>query len=112
MLPIPTVNRLDVAFGKIDHMPNYYDIPDDFKKMSNPYVSAVSDWFFNGAKGLRNGIEINGTKFVARDGVDAMKALAAIRAILGSFEPKHEHKEAGCAYLLHEWFEIKQPKAA
>ena len=31
----------------------------------------------------------------------------AIAAILASFEPKHEHKEAGAAYLLSQWFELR-----
>ena len=43
--------------------------------------------------------------FKAKDGVDNKKAMAAISAILRSFDPKHEHKEAGVAYLFSEWFE-------
>jgi len=38
------------------------------------------------------------------DGIDQNKALRHIKAILGSFEPKHEHKEAAAAYLLSLWF--------
>jgi hypothetical protein len=29
---------------------------------------------------------------------------------LRSFEPKHEHKETGAAFLLFEWFEEPLPK--
>lgn len=47
-------------------------------------------------------------RLTARPGVDRDKALVAIKAALGSFEPKHEHKEAGCAFLLHEWFELAE----
>lgn len=38
-------------------------------------------------------------------GVDRYKALRHIHYILGSWEPKHEHKEAGAAFLFNEWFE-------
>lgn len=41
----------------------------------------------------------------AKPGVDAHKALRAIKAVLGSYEPKHEHKEAACAFMLSEWFD-------
>jgi hypothetical protein len=36
--------------------------------------------------------------------VDTNKALAHIQCIMMSFEPKHEHKTAGVAFLLDEWF--------
>lgn len=113
MLPIPAVDRVDVTFGNIKHMPKYEAIPDEFKRHNgNAYCKAVSSWFFSGAKGAPGGIEIDGVTFKAKDGVDAPKALAAIRAVLGSFEPKHEHKEAACAYMLSEWFDIEKAKAA
>ena len=49
---------------------------------------------------------INGLKeyAVAVKGVDFKQAHAHISVILGSFEPKHEHKIAGCAYLESMWF--------
>lgn len=111
MLAVPTLDRIDVAFGDVKHMPKYDTIPEDFKRMSNPYVHAVSSWFFSGAKGAPNGITIEGVTFKAKPGVDAGKALAAIKAVLRSFEPKHEHKEAACAFMLSEWFEIEKMAA-
>lgn len=42
-----------------------------------------------------------------RDGVDRDMALRALQACLCSFEPKHEHKLAGAAMLLEEWFELE-----
>ena len=75
----------------------------------NVYVKAVSSWFFSGAKKTDNGLEIDGVAFAAKPGVDKTKALAAIRAVLGSFEPAHEEKEAACAFMLSEWFNIVQP---
>ena len=36
---------------------------------------------------------------------DTNKAIRHLKAILVSYDPKHEHKEAGVAFLLSEWFE-------
>jgi hypothetical protein len=106
MLAIPELDRADVVFGNVKHMPRYETLPPDFKRHNgNDYVKAVSSWFFSGAKNSPNGIIIDDMKFTAKPGVDAGKALAAIRAVLGSFEPKHEHKEAACAFMLSEWFD-------
>lgn len=118
MLPIPELSGLDVTFGNIKHLPKREDLPEEFRKnwhsSRNPWCHAISQWFYNGAKSLPNGngIEIDGVKFIAKPGVDANKALAAIKAALGSFEPQHEHKIGGCGYLLSEWFDIKKSKAA
>lgn len=112
-MQIPEIDRLDVAFGNIKHMPKYDTIPDDFKRFhGNAYVDAVSSWFFGGAKFEHNVLTIKGKDFHPKPGVDARKALAAIRAVLGSFEPKHEHKEAACAYMLSEWFTAEKSQAA
>lgn len=108
MLEIPEVNHLDLAFGSILHMPAYETVPDQFKDRGNPYVRAISSWFFNGAKGNAEGIVIDGNNFTVKAGVDRSKAIAAIRAVLASFEPKHEHKQAACAYMLSEWFDLNK----
>lgn len=105
MTPIPEVNALDVAFGNIGHLPRYGRLGDDYRRGTAPACRAVSEWFFTGGKSFTNGIEIAGKKWRAREGVDHRKALAAIQAALGSFQPKHEHKIAGCGFLLDEWFE-------
>jgi len=51
--------------------------------------------FFNGLVNL---------KLIPREGVDAQAAFRHIRAIMGSFQPKHEYKEAACRYLFDHWF--------
>lgn len=98
--PIPDVTRLGLAFGKIDHMPRYDAVPDNFKRMNDPYASFISSWFFSGIS------QPELARLRPREGVNQSKALAAIGTIMRSFEPKHEHKEAGCAFLLHAWFEL------
>jgi hypothetical protein len=106
MLAIPELDRASVAFGDTKHMPKYDTLPADFKRHNgNDYCRAISGWFFSGARRIEDGIEIEKMKFVAKPGVDADKALTAIRACMASWEPKHEHKEAGCAFMLSEWFD-------
>lgn len=105
-LPVPPVSDADVTFGSIKHMPAMSDIPDTFCGYGNPYRRAVSTWFFAGAKREDRTLTVGGKRFTARPGIDARAAIAAIRSVLGSFQPSHEHKEAACAYMLSEWFEV------
>lgn len=112
MIAIPELTRADVAFGNIKHLPRREDLPEEFQKRwssdGQPYCRAVSSWFYSGAKSTPDGIIIDGVTFKAKPGVDAGKALAAIKAVLGSFEPSHEHKIGGAGYLLSEWFDIQK----
>lgn len=102
VLPVPELKDIDVAFGNIGHLPKYSDIPEEFKRGSTKWNEITSTWFFSGLP--------QGTDFIPRKDVDGNKALKAIKAILVSWEPKHEHKEAGVAYLLSQWFEdVKIP---
>jgi hypothetical protein len=97
--PPPDVTRLDLAFGNIDHLPPWEAIPDDFRRDRTPWNRQVGTWFFSGAD----------KEWVARitpkAGIDKQAALAAVQAVLRSWAPKHEHKEAGAAYLLSLWFD-------
>lgn len=95
------VDAIDVAFGGggktlRELMPSYAEIPDEFKRQSNRWVKFQQDWFFNGLKKE----EIP----KAKDGIDQGIALSHLQCIQGSFEPKHEHKEAAVAYLASLWF--------
>lgn len=99
--PIPPVTGADLAFGKADHLPPYSTIPERFKDWHEPHADFIGDWFFKG----RTPEDM--ARLKARPGVDRDAALLAIKAALASWEPKHEHKTAGCAFLLHEWFELE-----
>lgn len=103
MRAIPDVSALDLAFGNINHLPPMAEIPEEFKRMSNPYCKFVSAWFFKGCGPEQL------ARLSPREGVERTAALKAIQAILGSWAPAHEHKEAGAAYLLSEWFDLKEP---
>jgi hypothetical protein len=89
------VDQLDVKFGRIkDLLPPMKDIPSEFKRYSGAWCDWQSDWFYSDLKCYpvpKEGIDLN----------DAMKHLAAIQS---SWEPKHEHKSAGVAYLASLWF--------
>jgi hypothetical protein len=95
------ITDLDLAFGAAgrcvsDLLPAEKDIPEEFRRDSNPYVRAQRKWFFSG---------IDHRVFVPRPGIDKNLALRHLQAIQGSFEPQHQHKQAGVAYLMSLWFE-------
>ena len=97
MFTIASIDDATLAFpASVRHlMPAQADIPDEFRRHSNRWNRLFSDWFFLGLESL---------ELTPKEGVDKAKALRHIRAVMGSFEPKHEHKEAAVAYLLNEWF--------
>jgi len=43
--------------------------------------------------------------FYMKDGIDGETAYRHLMACLKSYEPSHQHKEAGCKYLMDLWFE-------
>ncbi|WP_312630989.1 hypothetical protein [Pantoea piersonii] len=92
------ITRLDIAFGgkAMKILPSYNSTPDEFKQMGNRWNKFVSQWFFNG---------LDKSEYpTAKDGVNLNLALLNIKACLVDFEPKHEHKIAGAAYLASQWF--------
>jgi hypothetical protein len=78
-------------------MPARNAIPADFRAGDTPWNRIVSSWFFHG---LPADVE-----FYPKDGIDPAVAVRHLQAIMGSYQPKHEHKEAAVAYLLSCWFE-------
>jgi hypothetical protein len=104
-MEIQEIDDVFLAFpANVSHlMPRYEDIPEEFKSSSNKWCGIASRWFFKGLPKT--------TVFKPKEGVDTNKALRHLGAIQGSFEPKHEHKEAAVAYLMSQWFDnIEVPK--
>lgn len=104
------LDGLDAAFGPRDGirqlLPKWEEIPEEFKQgteHTNKWIKVLGDWFFAG-------IEL--TNVVMKNGVERKWAIRHIGCIMHSFEPKHEHKIAGCAYLLSLWFETLEYKKA
>lgn len=112
-MAVPNLDRVSVVFGDISHMPKYSDLPEEFQDWHyNPFCKAVSMWFYKGCEPAENGIRIEDTIYTAKEGVKAHDAMAAIKAVLSSWAPKHEHKIAACGYMLHEWFDAKPAQSS
>lgn len=79
-----------------DLLPPMEEIPEEHKSWDNPWSKLTRKWFFSG---------LGKAYWSPRGDVDQETAIRHIQAILGSFAPKHEHKEAGVSYLLSRWFQ-------
>ncbi len=98
------ISDIELAFpahviGK--YLPVWETIPDEFRNYRSPWCHHAQAAFsgkFDAA-------------FTLRDGVDIKLASRHLRACLSSYEPKHEHKIAGVAYLMSLWFEIVEESA-
>lgn len=98
MYPVTQIDDLTMVFaGSVEHlMPDYLDIPVEFKSHANKWNKTFWKMFFRG---------FEGTDLIPKNGVDKDAALRHIGVIMRSYEPSHEHKEAAVAFLLNEWFE-------
>lgn len=97
MYPIKDIDNSTFAFAGsvLSLMPAEDEIPAEFKNLSNKWNRIFNHLYFKNALSV---------KFSPKAGVDEIKALRQIRAIMRSYEPSHEHKEAAVAFLLSEWF--------
>ena len=84
---------VDAAFGaRLADYPPMSAVPDGL----SGYESVVSRIFFQGGKLADFGLSI-------KPSIDRAQAMTAIRALLSSWDPKHEHKTAVVAWCLSEW---------
>lgn len=97
------LNGVDAAFGPkggiMQLLPKWEEIPEDFRNErgeAKKWVKILGDWFFAGIKL---------TNVVMKNDIEKKFAIRHIGCVMHSWEPKHEHKIAGCAYLLSLWFE-------
>lgn len=90
---------IDLAFGgkAMEILPAHADIPEEFKRHNNEFNKFISTWFYEGMDHRPQ----------AAEGIDLNLALKNLKACLGDFAPKHEHKIAGCAYLASQWLVIE-----
>lgn len=77
-------------------LPPKSDIPESFDS-DNKWHDIAYGWFYFGLP--------KGVKFYPKDGIDPKLAMRHLKAALGSFEPKHEDKMTGVAWLLSQWFD-------
>lgn len=92
-------NALDMAFGSGvigKFLPPMEEIPKAYHRGRRPGCEVAMKIFFSGAKTF---------KAAPREGINASAAMRQIKVCLGSFDPQHEHKEAGVGYLFELFFE-------
>ena len=99
-LPNPHVDRLTMIMGAQscrDLLPRMEEIPDEFKDRYArlKWNQLVYDWFHSGMEMIA---------ITVKPHINREAAFRHLGAVLGSFEPKHKHKMAGCAYLASKWF--------
>lgn len=95
-MKIQEVSSLDVAFGNASFLPPKDEIPQEFWSGHTKWNKAFSEWFYRGT---------STDKFKPKKGIDRKQAIKMIAACMASWEPAHEYKEAGCAYMMSEFFE-------
>lgn len=96
----PTLTLQQVAFSTLKADPVLLEEAErrGFYNGDTPYNKLFSELFFKGGT-------LNFKKDV--DPEFRSKVGAYMRALMGSFEPSHEEKEAICALLLSELVEVK-----
>jgi len=93
----PAFDGLSAAFGaRLADYPRMEAVPKQFQEHSGQYQNVVSSLFFRGGKLSDYGLDF-------KPSIDRAAAMTALRALLGSFDPKHEHKTAVVAWALSEW---------
>lgn len=103
--PVPDFKDVDVAFGAREGAYLTREELGDWYSMNlrTPYHEAVSGLFFKGGKLADYGLTI-------KKDLDAAKVMGAIRALLGSWAPKHEIKHCTVAVALANWCDYAEPK--
>lgn len=79
------------------YLPDWNDIPEEFKDSRNKWCRVVSGIFFlgNDFPKVKAGIDEN----ICHEHLDT---------VLRTWKPSHEHKEAGAAYLMSLWCEFPE----
>ena len=93
--------------AKLYQYPQYDSIPLDFRLRSDFWSDCAQRIFHSGASLEDLGIEYN-----TPEGVDSkvfwMSVKAAMRALLQSWDPSHDHKIATVAWCMSEWFKKRE----
>jgi hypothetical protein len=102
------LSDLDAAFGPSSEgmlkiLPAWFEIPEDFRAYGGSGKGEAKKWVETVNYIFFNGVEIR--EVVMKPGVDRKIAMRQLQCVLHSYEPQHEHKTAGAAYLMSLWFE-------
>lgn len=104
--PVPNFDGPSVAFGARgkdyltrEQLGDWYDM-----NARTPFHNAVSGLFFKGGKLADYGLTF-------KPEIDQEKAMKALRALLSSWDPKHEIKHCTVAVALANWCNHADSKA-
>lgn len=96
---VPAFSDAEVAFGASEkHYLGRSAIPAEFYNGRHAMCDVASSLFFKGGKLADHGIKF-------KDDIDQLAAMKAIRALLGSWAPKHEIKIGTVGIALANWCE-------
>lgn len=88
---IQSITDVEVAFSTTRLLPDWSDIPADFKA-GNSYTTLVKAILFN--------TPLPAGEVEIVDGVTPEQLNRLVRSHLGSFSTKHEHKVAGVGFMM------------
>lgn len=80
-----------------DMLPVYAELHADFRTDEHPMCEVANHWFRYGLK--------QGVKLYPKPEISGEEVFRHLSCCMGSFQPKHEHKIAGVAFLLDLWLE-------
>ena len=90
---IRSITDVEAAFSTSRLLPSPEQIPKDFYE-ENSYTRLVEAIFY--------GLELPNGELELAEGLEPSELNKCVRAHLQSFEPKHEHKIAGVAYMISQ----------
>lgn len=79
-------------------LPRWEDIPVEFRERQSIQCRRFEE-LLHGRGQLRVRI---------RENIDPQLAVRHLKAVLNSYEPKHEHKMAGACYLMSLWYVLEE----
>lgn len=103
---LSSINDLDVAFGTTRFLSEWGVVPKDFKDHKNVYVRLADALFFG--EELPNAEVIIASHLASQNEDISSMMQRFIMAHLRSWEPKHEHKIAGVAYLISQICQLRE----
>lgn len=95
-----SITDVEMAFSTERLLPSWEDIPAEFRT-GNRYTALAEAIFFNSP--------LPDLDLEVREGFTVQQLQRVVRAHLGSFGPKHEHKIAGVGLLLFLMCELRVP---